>query len=852
MAGMVCPQCGAENLKTNRFCDTCGAKLAGVAAPEDAKAAVRESRPAGRAAALATAAARKRAEDEAPRAALAPAGSFRLAGLEPSTWWWFAVVVMGSFLRLWALGDKPLHHDESIHAWYAYKLFRGNGYLYDPAYHGPFRYHLTALMFFLFGDSDFTSRLLPAFVGIFGLVFLWKWRGLLGEKGALFAAAMMAISPTWTYDARFLRDDITMAVGCLVVVWGLFNYFESRLPRYLFWTVAGFVASFTSHEGTWIFMGIMGSYLAIRWLWERSEAVEPEYADVTGLVERLMPQWSAPQADLAGGALALVVLALGLGSKVWSGFPVILCGMLVAYAVTALAVRLLFFGSKESRWLWRGLLAVFFIPFSLLYSTGFTNMDGWFKGAFDSIAYWLGEQKTGRADQPWQFYLYLLALYELAICAFAAFGGLRLYFSSGKAKYFFLKIMAFIPFVFAIVLLVNYPKDPHMVPLMALMAVVGGGCAAWSSFEQTKGNHFRVFLLYWSMLAMIMFTIAGERMPWLTLHPLTPLTLLAALYLDDFFSRDEANLAEHWLGWTLLALPLAALAVLLPRQLAQAAVQAPQEIVAWMRSYMAGDRYGSFQASGWANDVWASPFVDAMMGAAFVALALLIPLLGLERWPRLKTWTRGIFIGLCLLGLGSLSHGTMNLIFKGAGADPREQAVYVQSSIELPELSAKLDRMSRALTGGPFLKVAVEDSCSWPMSWYLRDLPNAQIGFGAPLTMDKVPNFPVVLTGYDDTLSPSHDQVVADSFSNSYNAYPIRFRRWWAPDKDAFYQGTLADQANRAWRLYMYREPWMPPVPIINPRFANYVYPKGDSIGSPFGSFDACVWVRKDVDHYFQ
>jgi len=391
-----------------------------------------------------------------------------------------------------------------------------------------------------------------------------------------------------------------------------------------------------------------------------------------------------------------------------------------------------------------------------------------------------------------------------------------------------------------------------MVLLMAAMAVAGGGCAAWSSFEQVKGNHFKVFLLYWSMLAMIMFTIAGERMPWLTLHPLTPLTLLAALYLDDFFSRDEANLAEHWLGWAVLALPLAALAVMLPRQLAQAAVQAPREIVAWLQSFMSGDRYGSFQSSGWLGNVWGNPFVQAMMAAVFVTLALLIPLLGLARWPRLKTWTKGIFIGLCLLGLGTLSHGTMNLVFHGDGADPREQHVYVQSSVELVELAAKLDRMSRALTGGPYLKIAVEDSCSWPMSWYLRAMPNAQIGFGAPLTADKAPNFPVVMTGYDETLSPNHDQVIADSFSNSYNAYPVRFRRWWAPDKEAFFQGSFGDQANRAWRLYMYREPWMPTTPIVNPQFANYVYAKSDSIGSAYGSFDACVWVRKDVDRYFQ
>ncbi|MGH7441462.1 MAG: flippase activity-associated protein Agl23, partial [bacterium] len=261
MTGLGCPQCGAENPKTNRFCDTCGVKMVSPAT-EGSK----DVRPAPRVAAPV------RRRDEAA-ASVALSADSRTWAIDTKVLWWILIVGVGTFLRLWALGAKPLHHDESIHAWYAYKLFQGQGYLYDPAYHGPFRYHMTALMFFLFGDSDFSCRILPAATGIFGLIFMWNWRGLLGEKGALFAAAMMAISPTWTYDARFLRDDITMAVGCLVVVWGMFTWFETRQKRYLYWATLGFMASFTSHEGTWIFMGILGSYLAIRWLWERAESV---------------------------------------------------------------------------------------------------------------------------------------------------------------------------------------------------------------------------------------------------------------------------------------------------------------------------------------------------------------------------------------------------------------------------------------------------------------------------------------------------------------------------------------------------------------------------------------------------
>ena len=842
-AGSIpCPQCGAENPKSNRFCDTCGAKLAQAL---EAAAPVK----AGKVAAPAKAPARSQ---EALEPALARTGIV----LDNHFAWMLLIMAVGVFLRLWDLGAKPLHHDESIHAWYAYKLFKGDPYKYDPAYHGPFRYHFNALMFFIFGVSDYTTRLLPAILGITGLAFLWQWRRFLGEKGALFCMAMVAVSPSWTYVSRFIRDDITMVIGEMLIVWGLFRHFETRAAKYLYWAALGLMMAFTSHEGTWIFLGIIVSFLGIRTWWEYSEEVDEEHADALGLFKRYTPPVKALGADMAGGVAAVIALVAGLGTHAWSTPGVIISGMVIAYLIVAVIARLLFFGSEESQTTWRWALAIFGIPFTLLFSTFFTNMDGWVMGAFDSIAYWLGEQKTGRADQPWQFYLYMLSLYELGICLFALMGGLRLYFSNGKAQLFFLKIVAFLPFVFAIVLLRAYPKSPPMVLVMSIFAVAGAGMAAWSTFEAKKGNHFKVFLLYWSMLALVMFTIAGERMPWLTLHPLTPLTFVAALYLDEFFSREEPSFSEHYVALGILALPVSFLVAMLPRQILQVLVHFPKEFISWLEAFRTGGRHGSFQNSTWGSNGWlvgmeGKPVLVWLALVLFVVSLVLMYFI-LERWPQLKRITKGAYVGLFALCLMSLSHGTMNLIFQGDGADPREQHVYVQSSIELVELTHKLERMSRALTGGPYLKIAVEDLCSWPMSWYLRDLPNAQIGFGPPLVSSQVADFPVVMTGYDNNAVAGHDQTVADSFSNSYTAYPVRFRRWWGPELAAFNQGSTSDQVSRAWNLFMYREPWMPLNPNYNPQFENYVYPKHDSIKSPYGSFDACVWVRKDVEKYFQ
>ena len=90
-------------------------------------------------------------------------------GVAVTTWEiaaYLTLIVLGGVMRLWDLGDQAIHHDESLHALYAWRLYAGEGYMHDPMMHGPFQFHGMALMFFLFGDSDYTARLLPALFGI--------------------------------------------------------------------------------------------------------------------------------------------------------------------------------------------------------------------------------------------------------------------------------------------------------------------------------------------------------------------------------------------------------------------------------------------------------------------------------------------------------------------------------------------------------------------------------------------------------------------------------------------------------------------------------------------------------------
>jgi len=129
-------------------------------------------------------------------------------------WLWIGVILLATILRFWDLGGKPLHHDESMHAFFSLTFARNPAsYQYDPLLHGPFQFHAEGFIFMvilaaerIFGVggaagnpwiNDATARILPALFGV-GIVALpLGLRRQLGRIGALVAALLLAVSPTF-------------------------------------------------------------------------------------------------------------------------------------------------------------------------------------------------------------------------------------------------------------------------------------------------------------------------------------------------------------------------------------------------------------------------------------------------------------------------------------------------------------------------------------------------------------------------------------------------------------------------------------------------------------------------------
>jgi uncharacterized protein (TIGR03663 family) len=144
------------------------------------------------------------------------------------------IFLLGLFLRLYSLDLKLLHHDEAVHAWFSYKLMTEGAYTYDPMYHGPLLYFLTAGMFFIFGDSDLVARILPALFGaaIIPLIYAIYRLGYLDQRQTLIAALFVAVSPSLVYFSRFLRHDIFQLFFTVLILVALLAYIERGRLRY--------------------------------------------------------------------------------------------------------------------------------------------------------------------------------------------------------------------------------------------------------------------------------------------------------------------------------------------------------------------------------------------------------------------------------------------------------------------------------------------------------------------------------------------------------------------------------------------------------------------------------------------
>ena len=142
-------------------------------------------------------------------------------------------------------------------------------------------------------------------------------------------------------------------------------------------------------------------------------------------------------------------------------------------------------------------LALLVVPFVLLYTTFFTNPKGLGTGTFGGISYWLAQQEVKRAGQPWYLLFVIAPLYEFLPIGFGLMA-MAYYLITGR---------------------VDRPAEQ--------------AAAVEEAAEAPPSLPFVAYAVYWTLSAWLIYSWAGEKMPWMMVHVVQPMIVLTGRFVDD-------------------------------------------------------------------------------------------------------------------------------------------------------------------------------------------------------------------------------------------------------------------------------------------------------------------------------
>ncbi len=668
---------------------------------------------------------------------------------------YFAIFAAAFALRFWDLGARALHHDESIHAKWAWDFAQGS-YRHNPTFHGPFLYLAQGFTFLVFTATDYTSRISPALFGVAVVAAPLALRRWLGSAGVLAAVAFLAFSPTLVYFSRFLRMDIYLALFILVMVIALWHYLHGGRTRWLIVFAAALALAFSTKEAAFLFVAFLLLYLnghlaldlasatlsargaedplrrllLAAALYPLAWVIAALWPFLPGLRTRLGRDDLPRTGDLLvlTGTLTLPLLtpfAKGVLEEIFAAGPLdypAVCANPSVRDGTVLGFAFLFAGGvaaiaglswRPRTWLIAAVLAA--LIYTTLMTSLWTNAAGLCSGAWGSIDYWQAQQDVRRGMQPWFYYLMLMPAYE------------------------------FLPLV---------------------LALAGG---AWAL---VKGSAFARFLVLWFLVLFAALSFAGEKMPWLNTHLAIPAILLAAWTIHRAWTHSRLSRLD----------PGSALAIAFV--LAMAGLTLAALALDW----------GPWPWVRWVLGL-------ASLVATVTVAAALASRLGWRTLPLLTLLA-------VVAALTFFSVRTMIGVTFERGDVPKDMLIYTQSSPEITRMADEIDALAEATGRGVDLRIAIDarTSFAWPWVWYLRDYRNVtyrDMEDGLPPG-----EFDVILINAANATVVARD--IADRGATGF-APPTRYaHRWWFPEtyKAALTAGPFEGQAWRQIGSGIFRGSW--------------------------------------------
>lgn len=611
------------------------------------------------------------------------------------------LVVVALLLRTWGLGDRAVHHDESLHGFFAWDLYQGRPYLHNPLTHGMFLFHAIAGSFFLFGDSDFTLRLPMALFGAGLVAAPLLLRPRMGQVAALVAAVMITFSPTLLYFSRFARNDIFMAVFTLMLIGAMFRYIDEKRDRWLYVAAAAIALGFTAKENMYIVVAIVGAYLLWRtapevWDWLMGRISIKEFSPAAGFLV-LVAGLSLP---LFSAGVSVIDKSLNLNLSADNGTPGLATGepapgLSFAIAVTTVVVFMAVGWAIGLMWkpkAWLISWAIFALIFSLMFTNYFTHPGGIGTGVWQSLGYWLEQQEVNRGNQPWYYYFMITSAYEFLPFVLTIGTAAFVAYRTGLLAWVTLLIAAGFLSAAGYVSIVQGEVEDSL----GVIGLTAPGVFMLAVFAMyAKTTSFKRFLLFWSIITFAAYTFAGEKMPWLLTHITLPFIIVAATSIGDIVMHVQWREALRRGNWLLL-------------------IGVPLFFVL----------------------VWRLIFIDVESGfTGFLSLFLLLTVLGLmivgQQWLGSRignsaAWgSAALAITLVMFGFSFRAGWIASFVNRDV---PREILVYTQTSQDIRQVAEEI-RVAGQLNGeGNAISLSIDtaDSYAWPWHWYLRGYTGAR------------------------------------------------------------------------------------------------------------------------------
>ncbi len=158
-------------------------------------------------------------------------------------------------LRLLFLQIKPPHFDESINGWFVMQIWQNGYFSYDPSnFHGPLYFYFLQFCQIIMGQGILALRLGTALVSVGCVAAVAAHRRFFG-RAALWAAAIMALSPAFVFYGRYAIHESLFVLAQIIFSYGFWLYREQKSSRAWGFMLLGLVGTMTTKETFFIFFG---------------------------------------------------------------------------------------------------------------------------------------------------------------------------------------------------------------------------------------------------------------------------------------------------------------------------------------------------------------------------------------------------------------------------------------------------------------------------------------------------------------------------------------------------------------------------------------------------------------------